>query len=217
MHRLLSMQHTLAESVDIAGKPEGFCLVDATAGNGHDSLFLLRLLRSAGAGPEFFVQAFDIQPAALENTRARIEQVDIEDQTSDGDIESEAPENGLLRRWRGHLLHHAEFAAELSHLLPFAKVGIAMFNLGFLPGSDKAMVTKASSTLVAMQSLCARMCPGGLLSVHCYAGHPGGEEETLAVLDFCRALDDKIWKSLVREFINKQRNRELLILVERLF
>lgn len=235
--RLLT-KHQAHENLNVSeGKAEGFCLVDATAGNGHDSLFLLRALQSVMAGPEFCVRAFDIQAAALESARARIEQAEIEAGSSarflggtadgvansniagglPGDFSSGPLGGGLLPRWQGHLLDHREFASGLDRVLPFAKVGIAMFNLGFLPGSDKTVITRAGSTLVALQSLCERLCPGGLLSVHCYAGHPGGAEETQAVLDFCRALDDKHWKSFMQEFINKQRNRELLILVERLF
>ncbi|MBS0635524.1 MAG: class I SAM-dependent methyltransferase [Verrucomicrobia bacterium] len=47
----------------------GDTVIDATAGNGHDSLFLASL----GAK----VIAFDIQPQAIENTRTRLGSFDI--------------------------------------------------------------------------------------------------------------------------------------------
>ena len=43
----------------------GDTVVDATMGNGHDTLFLAELV-----GPEGHVCAFDIQESALESTRA---------------------------------------------------------------------------------------------------------------------------------------------------
>ena len=45
----------------------GAWVVDATAGNGHDTLLLANLAGSAGR-----VFAFDVQTAALEATRARL-------------------------------------------------------------------------------------------------------------------------------------------------
>ena len=47
-------------------RPGAFAL-DATAGNGHDTLFLCRLVGAAGR-----VLAFDVQPQAVENTNARL-------------------------------------------------------------------------------------------------------------------------------------------------
>ena len=49
-------------------KPGDFC-IDATAGNGHDTLFLCSLVGDTGR-----VLAFDIQQQAVENTNARLQQ-----------------------------------------------------------------------------------------------------------------------------------------------
>ena len=48
-------------------KPGAFC-VDATCGNGKDTVFLASLVKENG-----HVFAFDIQKAAIENTRAVLE------------------------------------------------------------------------------------------------------------------------------------------------
>lgn len=45
---------------------------------------------------------------------------------------------------------------------------------GYLPGSDKATTTQAGSTLAAVEAACDVLKPGGLLSILCYTGHPGG-------------------------------------------
>lgn len=45
---------------------------------------------------------------------------------------------------------------------------------GYLPGSDKATTTQEGSTLAAVQAACKVLRPGGLCSILCYTGHPGG-------------------------------------------
>ncbi len=44
------------------------------------------------------------------------------------------------------------------------------FNLGYLPGSDKATTTQRASTLQALQAAFEVLRPGGLLSVMAYTG-----------------------------------------------
>ena len=56
-------RHFLEEHVE-----EGDLCIDATAGNGHDTLFLCML-----AGEKGKVAAFDIQKQAIEATRKRLE------------------------------------------------------------------------------------------------------------------------------------------------
>ncbi len=51
---------------------EGDCCVDATAGNGNDTEFLCRLKWADGK-----VYAFDIQKAAVEHTRKRLEEAGL--------------------------------------------------------------------------------------------------------------------------------------------
>ena len=50
----------------------GDAVVDATAGNGSDTLFLARTVGSGG-----IVYAFDIQAEALENTRRRLDAAEV--------------------------------------------------------------------------------------------------------------------------------------------
>ena len=51
---------------------EGDCCVDATAGNGNDTEFLCRLTGADGK-----VYAFDIQKAAVEHTKKRLEEAGL--------------------------------------------------------------------------------------------------------------------------------------------
>ena len=98
---------------------EGDRAVDATAGNGWDTLFLARLV-----GPDGRVYAFDIQQAALDETAALLRK------------------NKLLERVD---LIHAGHEAMASYVKE--PVAAVMFNLGYLPGGDHSIVTRPESTL----------------------------------------------------------------------
>ena len=136
---------------------EGNLAVDATAGNGHDTLFLAQQVGDAGR-----VFAFDIQEQALQATAARLEQAGLGS--------------------RVELIHdgHEQMAANLpphSH----GRIQAVMFNLGYLPGGDKATITRAEHSLPALEQARRLLAPGGIISVLAYRGHPGGLEESLAV------------------------------------
>jgi len=140
----------------------GAFVVDATAGNGHDTLFL-----AEAVGPTGRVLAFDIQAAAIRATEARLEahgcaaQVDL--------VEG---------------CHSA-----LAERLPAGRpIRAAMFNLGYLPGSDKQAITRFASTRVALEACLGGLERQGIISVMAYRGHPGGDDEAQAVAELLGAL-----------------------------
>lgn len=47
------------------------------------------------------------------------------------------------------------------------------FNLGFLPGGERSIVTQPDTTVAALQAALRILEPRGLISVLCYVGHPG--------------------------------------------
>jgi hypothetical protein len=135
--------------------------IDATAGNGHDTSLLAELVGSEGR-----VIAFDLQKIAIETTREKLKS------------------EGLLERVSLHHSCHTEiakFAAPQS-----AK--IIVFNLGYLPGADRAMTTGTERTLIALAASLEILKPNGLLAVVCYPGHTPGDEESAAVEDFFNTL-----------------------------
>jgi predicted methyltransferase len=139
----------------------GEAAVDATAGNGHDARFL-----AEAVGPSGRVFALDVQPDALDRTEALL---------------TEAGLTNVTLFLRNH--------ADLAELVP-GPVGAVMFNLGYLPGGDKAVVTRTASTLAGLRAAVGLLRPGGVLTVIAYPGHPGGAEETAAVAAFLRELPD---------------------------
>jgi Predicted S-adenosylmethionine-dependent methyltransferase involved in cell envelope biogenesis len=177
----------------IALNAPGGIAVDATAGNGHDTLFLAA---NVGAGGR--VWAFDVQEAAIVSAKSR--------------LQTEAP----------HLLDtvtfiHAGHETASTALPPEARGNIraVTFNLGYLPGSDKHIVTTAPATLAALESLSAMLAVGGVLCVHSYQGHTGGEEEGKAVAGWFAALPWEAWRVAEYGFCNKHKNPEVLFLAER--
>ena len=180
------------------GVPVFPLLVDATAGNGYDTALLARL---AGEGGR--VVAFDVQRAALDAVRTRLEG------------------EGLLSRADLVLGGHEHMEEALRGLFPGAVltegVSAVSFNLGFLPGSDKRIVTQAETTLEALDAAARLLSPGGLLSVHVYTGHAGGMEEGRVVLAWSEALPWEKWRVTALSQHNKARNREWLVLAERLY
>jgi predicted methyltransferase len=131
----------------------GDVAVDATVGNGYDTVFLAAAVGSLGK-----VYGFDLQPAALAAARERLES------------------GGLVSRVVLIEAGHEEMAGRLP---PEVAGGVAavMFNLGYLPGSDRAVVTVPATTGPAVRSAVGLLRPGGIVSVLVYTGHPGGEAE----------------------------------------
>ncbi|MEG2140056.1 MAG: class I SAM-dependent methyltransferase [Bilophila sp.] len=166
--------------------------VDATAGNGHDTVFLAGAVRAGGV-----VAAFDIQAEALEATRLRLENA------------------GLEGRVRLVLAGHERMEAVLAEL-SLSPVAAVLFNLGFLPGSDKHTVTRRETTLQALDATTRLLVPHGILAVHMYTGHPGGLEEGQAVRDWSEALPWQSWRCLTLSQHNKRKNQEWLLLAERI-
>lgn len=138
----------------------GDLAVDATAGNGHDSCFLARAVAPGGR-----VYAFDVQPQALQQTRERLIR------------------EGLAERVTLFHAGHERMAETLPEEAR-GRLAAVMFNLGYLPGSDRQTTTTTPTTLEALQQSVELLEPGGLLSVLAYRQHPGGAEESRAVQVF---------------------------------
>lgn len=146
---------------------EGDLVIDATAGNGHDTAFLAECV-----GPDGRVLAFDVQAGAITSASARIDSL------------------GLSPRVEFRQVSHArmeEFAGDGS-------ASAVMFNLGYLPGEDHALTTTASETLTALEAATRILAPGGALTLLCYPGHPAGDEEARAVDAWLPSLTLRGWR-----------------------
>ena len=145
---------------------EGDVVIDATCGNGYDTLSLAKAVGEGGA-----VLAFDVQEAAISAAKARIESAGYGN--------------------RGSFFHesHAGMAAHAAE----GSVSAIMFNLGYLPGNDHSLSTGAD-TLAALEIGIGLIKSGGAISVICYPGHPGGALEAKAVEERMTRLGDEKWR-----------------------
>lgn len=182
---------SLAHQCVAAALEPGATAIDATAGNGYDTLFL-----ADQVGPNGRVFAFDVQQQALRATRARLERAD-----------AIAPVT---------LLHqsHDTIPAALPNAL-HGTVEAAMFNLGYLPRSDKAIITAPETTLPALDHALALLRPGGLLTAVLYRGHAGGPEEADAVRSWAAALDSDVARTRAYGALNRPTAPELVIVQKR--
>ena len=131
---------------------EGDLAIDATAGNGHDVSFLAEQVGNSGK-----VYAFDLQNEAIEAT-ARL-------------LKEKGVENVELHQC-GHERMEEALPSEI-----FGQVTGVTFNLGYLPGGDKSVITQTATTRLALRLSMDLLRSGGLLVVVAYRGHPGGSEE----------------------------------------
>lgn len=149
--------------------------IDATCGNGHDTLFLSELC-SVG-----HVIGLDIQSEAIDQTSAL------------------APKAIL------HRLSHAE----IDRLpLPYAP-RLIVYNLGYLPGGNKTITTKAQTTLLSVNKSLEILADCGALSITCYPGHEEGAKEENALLEWAEKLPSK-WSVCHHRWVNRPRSPSLL-------
>ena len=167
---------------------EGDHVIDATMGNGNDTLFLAELVGSTG-----HVYAFDIQEQAVENTRKKL--ADYTDRST------------LF------LAGHETIEEKIASDQP---IRAAIFNLGYLPKSDKQIVTLPETTKQAMTAILKRLSVGGRMIVVIYYGHEGGETEKNEVLNFCQNLPQEKFSVLNYQFINQKNKPPILLCVEAL-
>jgi hypothetical protein len=57
-----------------------------------------------------------------------------------------------------------------------------MFNLGYLPGGDHAITTEIGESGKAVMDGLFALRPGGVMTIVCYTGHPGGDVEAGAIV-----------------------------------
>jgi predicted methyltransferase len=180
----------------------GDLAVDLTVGNGKDTLFLREQV-----GPDGYVMGFDIQEQALDKAASLLADAGARVNIYlEEDSRPRLPEPGV------HLLctDHAHWT---DHLSEVPKAVIA--NLGYLPGGDRAIVTRPESTLKAIGSALDILPPGGRVAVVCYVGHDGGREEADALEELFGGLSRKEFRVL-RAANYLTENSPFLLAVEKL-
>lgn len=163
----------------------GFC-IDATAGTGRDTLYL-----SWAVGPEGKVLSFDIQQAALDMTRQRLQKAQCPDNTT------------LILDSHVHMEHYVQ-------------KGMAdgiLFNFGYLPGGDHSLATRPDTSVEAVRQGLDLLKPGGVMSLCVYSGGDTGFAERDALLTYTAGLDPKEYLVIRNDFYNRPNHPPIILLI----
>lgn len=167
----------------------GDICVDATVGNGNDTLFLAELVGKDGK-----VYGFDIQATAIEITRKKL------------------AESCLLDRV--YLIHDNH--ANMEKYIKPNTVKAVMFNLGYLPGSDHSLITQPESTLRAVNSSVNLLKKDGLVTIVCYRGHNGAYSEFECLNNYLSKLNSNSYHVLRLDLINRIKPPPVLFVVRKI-
>ena len=186
-YELKSARYLAAEMLSRVLRP-GDTVVDATMGNGHDTLFLCRTV-----GPRGHVFAFDIQPAAIANTEKLLR------------------ENGVSGTADLFCVGH-EFMDQYVK----EPVRAVVFNLGWLPGGDHSVTTLWETTQVAVRKSLDLLSPGGILVLCAYPGHDEGSKECEELVSLFSSLSSQTYNVLHQHFLNASPGSSECFVVQRL-
>lgn len=181
----LSFNHSLLK--DFLEK--GHTVIDATVGNGHDFLFLLKHI-----GPTGKAYGFDIQQAAIDSTEEACQSL------------KSAPSYQLIHDSHANILQYVEKDS----------VHAIMFNLGYLPKGDKSIITKPDSTIDAIAAGLKALKQNGIMTLMIYYGHEGGNDERIAVENYLTSLNQKAYTVMRYQPLNQQNTPPYLIIIEKL-
>lgn len=170
-------------------------VIDATTGNGVDTLFLAKQ-----SGPGGIVFAFDVQAEALERTRAR--------------LANAASAGERLAQVELLLAGHEEMSTRVPSEY-HGRIAAIMFNLGYLPGADEKLTTQPDTTLIALVSALMMLRGGGVLTIVIYPGHEGGDAEAAAVEQWAATIPQAIAQCVMYRFPQKTASPYLIAIVKK--
>lgn len=166
---------------------DNLAFVDATCGNGFDTLFLCKI-----AGERGQVKAFDIQKQAIERTSALLSS------------------NLNFVNYEIILDSHEFISNHLSNI----DIDVAIFNLGYLPFSDKTVTTKGDTTVKAIENLLPKIKKDGRIFITTYITHDTGDE-IKDIYSYLSSLDKSKYNVLHINLINKKNTPPELFIIER--
>lgn len=159
-------------------------VIDATCGNGYDSLVLAKMSKGN-------LLCIDVQKSAISTTKDR--------------LKKHLPYTHFKKI--SYLLGCHSFFPPVPD-----KPRLIVYNLGYLPGGNKKITTTAKTTLKSLEASLTLLKPDGALSIICYSGHTEGEKEKGSILDFSKSLSKSHFRVCHHEWINKLKAPSLLLI-----
>ncbi|PKR84365.1 tRNA (mnm(5)s(2)U34)-methyltransferase [Heyndrickxia camelliae] len=187
LQKILNFAHSLLQSAI----SNGDIAVDATVGNGHDTEMLAKLVGESG-----HVYGFDVQEDAISNTRKRL---------NDAQLDSR-----VTLFTKGHETIKESIPKDSQPMIT-----AAIFNLGYLPGGNKNIVTHSNTTISAIEQLLEIMPKEGMIILVVYHGHPEGAMERDELLEYVVKLDQRKAHVLRYEFMNQVNHPPFIIAIEK--
>ncbi len=167
----------------------GDVTIDCTAGRGHDTLLLCNLVGASG-----HVFTIDVQAEAIQSTRDLIHSHNFGQRVT------------FIEEDHRHL---EELIPEVYH----GRIAGICFNLGYLPRSNKEVITTAQSTLAALDASTKVLADGGVITIVMYSGHPGGVEEVGSVLNWAQSLNQEFFTVFDYRIVNQKNSPPSLVVV----
>ena len=165
---------------------KGGVYIDATMGNGNDTLMLCQL-----AGDKGEVFAFDIQERAIQKTQELL-------------IKHECMERVRLIQ-DGH--------ENMDQYVKDSSADVICFNFGYLPGGDHDIATKAATSLSAIEKGLNILKNGGMMSLCIYSGGDTGFEEKEQILSYLKTLPAERYTVIVNEYYNRGNNPPMPVFI----
>ncbi len=166
---------------------EGMIFLDLTCGNGNDTLHIGKLLKGRGR-----VYAFDIQEKAIKNTKKLLEDNDIKNYT-------------LVLDSHRNVDKYIDFL-----------IDGAVYNLGYLPGGDKSIVTMGKEVISSLDYIGGVLKKGAIIILCCYLSHEGGMREYEEILSYITTLENKEYNIIDISYILRKKDSPRVIVIEKL-
>lgn len=168
---------------------EGDLAVDATCGNGNDTLLMAELVGDSGR-----VWAFDIQERAIGQTAHKLAQASLSERVE------------LIQAGHETMAEHVS-----------GDLAAVVFNLGYLPGGDQSIITRPETTMAALGQSLGLLRPGGILAITIYPGHDGGASERRTVDAWASALSQKEFHPWRMGQLNVPYDAPYFVLIQKAF
>ena len=132
-------------------------VVDATLGQGKDSLFLLEIIEKG------HLFGFDIQKEAIKKSKE------------------------LLKEYKNYTLFNTGHENMFKNLKEYEnKISLIVFNLGYLPKGNKEITTKKETTIKAIKQGIKLLNKKGHIVITIYPGHKEGLKEQKEIIKFLK-------------------------------
>ena len=163
-------------------------MVDATCGNGNDTVFLAGLV-----GEEGNVYSFDIQDMAIQNTERKLMELHLAERVT------------VIKDGHQNMDIHIK-----------DRVKAVMFNLGYLPKGDHSLGTRHDTTIIAVKKAMELLNVGGIITLVIYYGGDSGFDEKEKVLEFLKTIEQKNFIVMRTDFINQLNCPPVLVCIEKI-